>query len=140
MKSRTVHPRSCGEQPSYICTSFPAAGSSPLVRGTVDPILANAVPTRFIPARAGNSRKVVCICRYFPVHPRSCGEQTAAKNAFSQLNGSSPLVRGTVGESIAYRPNQRFIPARAGNSSWYDDNGHSGSVHPRSCGEQDLSL
>ena len=54
-----VHPRACGEL--VIVRAFPQAdfGSSPRVRGTPWPTMAPSARSRFIPARAGNSRTSV---------------------------------------------------------------------------------
>ena len=52
------------------------------------------------------------------------------------LDGSSPLVRGTVRKNVANLPHQRFIPARAGNRCQKSWPGYLPTVHPRSCGEQ----
>ncbi len=50
-----VHPRGCGE---HLCISIPTlngSGSSPRVRGTLDPVLSPDRKLRFIPAGAGNT-------------------------------------------------------------------------------------
>ncbi len=53
-------------------------GSSPRVRGTHFGRLESTVQHRFIPARAGNAWMPTLICPVVPVHPRACGERTAA--------------------------------------------------------------
>ena len=114
-----VHPRSRGE---HLMRFIPLARGTP--SGPSCPL-----PGRFIPARAGNT----------PACQRT--------NAL-QVNGSSPLARGTPRPSYGNRTTasiaQRFIPARAGNTAPArngsvantgrgDRQGR--SVHPRSRGE-----
>ena len=133
-----VHPRSCGEQICVWMFALAASGSSPLVRGTAD-ISSGAVGgLRFIPARAGNSPYVTKLPPLTAVHPRSCGEQSRCNQPLSLPTGSSPLVRGT-GKSCRYLSSAyRFIPARAGNSLTIASKWSTSTVHPRSCGEQQV--
>ena len=51
----TVHPRVCGEQVQRLRHQRLDRGSSPRVRGTVQPSLRGTAISRFIPACAGNS-------------------------------------------------------------------------------------
>src|SRR5258707_15627604 len=75
--------------------SRPPLGSSPRVRGT--PLVSGYAPTwfRFIPARAGNARTPWGRPTYVPVHPRACGERHLRVPTTSDVDGSSPRVRGT---------------------------------------------
>ncbi len=50
--------------------------------------------------------------------------------------GSSPRVRGTGAGILGDPATLRFIPARAGNSSWPSQRSCRYPVHPRACGEQ----
>jgi len=132
----SVHPRSCGEQSALSTITCSASGSSPLVRGTAFQHCRKGLVSGFIPARAGNRFAASCTSRCFPVHPRSCGEQSILSLRRASDSGSSPLVRGTAGTVELVPPILRFIPARAGNRKvgvgcriYY-------TVHPRSCGEQ----
>ena len=91
--------------------------------------------TRFIPAYAGNTA-----CRRReperkPVHPRVCGEhlQYCWKN--EAFPGSSPRMRGTLGEPTSECFNDRFIPAYAGNTIDFISGDAPDAVHPRVCGE-----
>ena len=68
-----------------------------------------------------------------------CGEQTIYHQETAQTNGSSPRVRGTDHLSPRDSPNQRFIPACAGNGSPGPRRCHRRSVHSRVCGEQDIA-
>ena len=70
-----VHPRSCGERVDGLELLDPAAGSSPLVRGTAVVLLSKPLHRRFIPARAGNGWVLPSLKPSATVHPRSCGER-----------------------------------------------------------------
>ena len=70
-----------------------------------------------------------------PVHPRTCGEHTAAFHHHHWGAGSSPHVRGTCLRRPDCGPGLRFIPARAGNIVQDDLYPGEFSVHPRTCGE-----
>ena len=111
-------------------------GSSPLVRGSEQlDELAKAV-RRFIPARAGIRMFGYALILIISVHPRSCGDQFG-NWVFERLNdGSSPLVRGSVGVAQRFIDEGRFIPARAGISARPCALRCPLSVHPRSCGDQ----
>ena len=110
--SATVHPRVCGEQRRRRDLRRAGDGSSPRVRGTALLARSDAVPSRFIPACAGNrycaAERPVCAA----VHPRVCGEQCCWTNT------------------------GRFIPACAGNRDQQKAHSTYGAVHPRVCGEQ----
>ena len=152
-----VHPRVCGElEPSGSVSREPqrfipaCAGNSRLPTSrtcsiTVHPRVCGELgaddrkqrgPDRFIPACAGNS--------------------SVAKGNREVMDGSSPRVRGTrigvqevrVGLAVhprvcgelpveleRARPEQRFIPACAGNSKIRPTRWAPASVHPRVCGE-----
>ena len=114
--SRAVHPRVCGERPTARDAGGSNGGSSPRVRGTLTASIARDCDGRFIPACAGNAMAVPNAACSSPVHPRVCGERSAAARSISSIAGSSPRVRGTLeGEPLA-REIIRFIPACAGNA------------------------
>ena len=52
-----VQPRACGEHPMFRTSWRKLTGSTPRVRGTRRLFLGEAVPARFNPARAGNTRR-----------------------------------------------------------------------------------
>ena len=58
-RARPVHPRACGEHASLIALKSCSCGSSPRVRGTRASGDSGLAEGRFIPARAGNTFKVV---------------------------------------------------------------------------------
>ena len=154
----SVHPRWRGEQPpvsSMISSSF---GSSPLARGTVLGCIAlllldrfipagagNSTPSafsaprlRFIPAGAGNSCCIRPASRSYSVHPRWRGEQPMPGADSSPVFGSSPLARGTDGNTWVQSVQSRFIPAGAGNSRPAPAPAKRQPVHPRWRGEQPM--
>ena len=114
---QSVHPRVCGEQLPSPTTVRPSTGSSPRVRGTVQPVGAGSGRLRFIPACAGNRPALTMWRRLAPVHPRVCGEQRRSTARATGPCGSSPRVRGTDLHSGGDPLDDRFIPACAGNST-----------------------
>ena len=139
-RSTTVHPRSRGE---HIEMSSPAArffGSSPLARGTHQRMFQCAYPTRFIPARAGNTASIAVCSAFVSVHPRSRGEHNRRSTLDTRLPGSSPLARGILPGNPGCASNLRFIPARAGNTIGSSPCGTHIPVHPRSRGEHTRAL
>ena len=131
----TVHPRSRGEHATEHRRPAPAAGSSPLARGTRRPSGREGVGVRFIPARAGNTRAEPARIYRAPVHPRSRGEHSRRRQDASGMTGSSPLARGTRDKPDRRRTTGRFIPARAGNTRYRRSPPPNKTVHPRSRGE-----
>ena len=116
-----VHPRSRGEYRPPRWITDPWFGSSPLARGIPDAGHGGGVVYRFIPARAGNTRKRRA-CRWCrSVHPRSRGEYTPSLCPIQIHGGSSPLARGIQRRRLRDLLERRFIPARAGNTSSLDD-------------------
>ena len=69
-----AHPRSRGEHPKHFVGRESAGGSSPLARGTLILYARCDTDTGLIPARAGNTRRLLGQIRYGRAHPRSRGE------------------------------------------------------------------
>ena len=90
---------------------------------------------RFIPARAGNTIFSSRLTWKGTVHPRSRGEHWVRNPAAVRWYGSSPLARGTRRRAAHPDRRQRFIPARAGNTSSQRPSLKAATVHPRSRGE-----
>ena len=134
-----VHPRSRGEHTVAIDFPCESCGSSPLARGTLEPVRFCASDRRFIPARAGNTPRARRGRSISPVHPRSRGEHSPPSRGCNGAPGSSPLARGTPGDASPGRAVQRFIPARAGNTWRTSPAKSSTTVHPRSRGEHGTS-
>ena len=110
-------------------------GSSPRGRGTPKlPLEAPGHP-RFIPARAGNTRRHGGRPRRWTVHPRAGGEHSYRLRANCRPVGSSPRGRGTPPGRRRARCRCRFIPARAGNTRLRAPPCSRLSVHPRAGGE-----
>ena len=111
----TVHPRSRGEHRPRQRILIDSIGSSPLARGT----------RRGRRGRTGLST----------VHPRSRGEHSASWDLVYWDRGSSPLARGTLIAARHVEAAERFIPARAGNTTIHLAGIAVLAVHPRSRGE-----
>ena len=138
--STTVHPRACGEH-SRSSRPWPwRVGSSPRVRGTRGRQHGHRPRGRFIPARAGNTAAYHADPCEVPVHPRACGEHPLRHRRLLRLVGSSPRVRGTLALATRLALTQRFIPARAGNTSGQVSEPCMSAVHPRACGEHASTL
>ena len=114
---RAVHPRASGERRSDLFMECRAAGSSPRERGTRALHPHQKGDLRFIPARAGNARASPYMRSGRAVHPRASGERHFAQRFEPPLDGSSPRERGTPGHDAGSLPDDRFIPARAGNAA-----------------------
>ena len=130
-----VHPRSRGEHFAAFGGTWRVTGSSPLARGTRTSTNTSTNSSRFIPARAGNTRWQRKRSLLSPVHPRSRGEHARAREANPEGSGSSPLARGTRAQVRASEAGARFIPARAGNTRLTNRPPVRRPVHPRSRGE-----
>ncbi len=132
----TVHPRVCGERLSGADSGNRLLGSSPRVRGTPPRRIQGCPRDRFIPACAGNARRIASSRPGHPVHPRVCEERHGINIGQRPLIGSSPRVRGTLVGGIARRQVERFIPACAGNAKTSKPAISALTVHPRVCGER----
>ena len=110
-------------------------GSSPLARGTSTAFKNAIVPSRLIPARAGNILPLGSCPAAGPAHPRSRGEHRARKLSPPVPPGSSPLARGTCLGGLMMESRARLIPARAGNMRRGTGQLTCSPAHPRSRGE-----
>ncbi len=131
----SVHPRACGEHGRRVIRRVKRCGSSPRVRGTRVGSGRTVIRNRFIPARAGNTRRFCFSSFESSVHPRACGEHRSRSARTRPACGSSPRVRGTRSIFYAEEQSRRFIPARAGNTNTIAWSPGSSTVHPRACGE-----
>ena len=131
----TVHPRVCGERQIPYHLLRPDHGSSPRLRGTHVSPPRGSLPSRFIPAFAGNASSTRPSSGPQTVHPRVCGERTAKRRPWVWSHGSSPRLRGTHREDRASHTGDRFIPAFAGNTQAWTGTRRFVPVHPRVCGE-----
>ena len=91
-------------------------GSAPRVRGTQHYTKRLSHRNRFSPARAGNSRHCAASYGLDSVQPRACGELLKNAGYAEEMPGSAPRVRGTHALAMLRKADDRFSPARAGNS------------------------
>ncbi len=116
-RTRSVHPRACGEHLAARSALAASAGSSPRLRGTPCAAPGHVMQSRFIPAPAGNTRVLNTGNPQGAVHPRACGEHSHRSARGVALGGSSPRLRGTRWGPFRARMAERFIPAPAGNTA-----------------------
>ena len=134
-RRHAVHPRLRGEHRQEQILTYMIRGSSPLTRGTPAMAKSGAAGTRFIPAYAGNTTRLLSAYRITPVHPRLRGEHLMVSMVSRAETGSSPLTRGTHRRHGACADAARFIPAYAGNTGVSACRTCPGPVHPRLRGE-----
>ena len=91
----SVYPRSRGEHNIINATTQIINGLSPLARGTLLNNTGKQFDFRFIPARAGNTRRIWTPSRRRAVYPRSRGEHNIVRQFNKDASGLSPLARGT---------------------------------------------
>ena len=130
------HPRGCGEKIAPEGLGCGVPGSSPRVRGEVEPGRLDYAASGIIPAGAG--RRCCRWCRETPRrdHPRGCGEKFCGCSSKRNRPGSSPRVRGEVGTIPPRRPAGGIIPAGAGRSFFKIFYLSYKWDHPRGCGEK----
>ena len=116
VRSRSDHPRVCGELSARRRRRSFSAGSSPRVRGTHWPWSVLHLDGRIIPACAGNSRLRPRHDPRAADHPRVCGELRIWRVTPRGASGSSPRVRGTLHPGPRKCQGPGIIPACAGNS------------------------
>ena len=114
-------------------------GSSPRARGTPEHLDDKVEMSRFIPACAGNARRMPESLGMATVHPRVRGERTIAGTLGTIRDGSSPRARGTPHRLLDHSLRHRFIPACAGNARARSTRSIRATVHPRVRGERVLS-
>ncbi len=131
-----VHPRACGERDDRRRPAPRLLGSSPRLRGTLNPTAYRWETHRFIPAPAGNAPPSPRQHCGPAVHPRACGERAVDFESTAYPGGSSPRLRGTLDVARPIVPIVRFIPAPAGNAMMRCRRSINGTVHPRACGER----
>jgi len=131
-----VHPRRRGERLHVIHGAILFHGSSPQARGTVGLAEFLQHVGRFIPAGAGNGGARLQGAGQNSVHPRRRGERVAGATSYLTYYGSSPQARGTVMLFCFVACDFRFIPAGAGNGSFFLMVSRAAAVHPRRRGER----
>ena len=136
---KSVHPRRRGEHANRGGNTVGCHGSSPQARGTRPCRLSNQPRRRFIPAGAGNTLLQYPTGSGRAVHPRRRGEHVRIPSGFAYHGGSSPQARGTRSLGGSESPENRFIPAGAGNTWVCRMRSGSWPVHPRRRGEHATS-
>ncbi len=131
----SVHPRAGGEHSVTVWVCCEMSGSSPRGRGTPTNTGNQSAASGFIPARAGNTGRGAKALRPRTVHPRAGGEHHGVGQDVSRPIGSSPRGRGTRMAVPEVSITERFIPARAGNTTPSTSNFTPRTVHPRAGGE-----
>ena len=130
------HPRGCGEKTEAKGRFISTPGSSPRVRGKVASEYKVSLTCRIIPAGAGKSPHDPH-CHVHPEdHPRGCGEKQKGYLVLVIREGSSPRVRGKVGEIKDTLRMVGIIPAGAGKRSLACCAPVADWDHPRGCGEK----
>ena len=109
-----VHPRVCGEAVASQTFGAGVAGPSPRVRGSHLQLLVPGLRRGSIPACAGKPPTSRPSCRSSRVHPRVCGEASAANRSAARPWGPSPRVRGSPLRPALCMSCQGSIPACAG--------------------------
>ena len=115
-----------------------ALGSSPRVRGKPRRNGREDRRRGLIPARAGKTPARPGTRRAPPAHPRACGENGAAPVVQVRADGSSPRVRGKLGDEGPRGDVDGLIPARAGKTCGGSSSPSWTWAHPRACGENPL--
>ena len=95
---QAVHPRACGEHAGFNDPANFYDGSSPRLRGTYLCSRQCSRDIRFIPAPAGNISGRARRRAIASVHPRACGEHSWLSCLPYVVSGSSPRLRGTLGD------------------------------------------
>ena len=130
-----AHPRSRGENTSWLIRLFHDGGSSPLTRGKPAAKFPELNGLGLIPAHAG---KTPC-SRDRPggaqAHPRSRGENRPGQRGVLHRVGSSPLTRGKPWPARYGHRGSGLIPAHAGKTGRQPHARRRLAAHPRSRGE-----
>ena len=115
-------------------------GSFPLTRGKRGLVQILSSPRRLIPAHAGKTMPPTASLEAHRAHPRSRGENVGDFASGPGGQGSSPLTRGKRHFQALNNLSLRLIPAHAGKTARADRGFQSPAAHPRSRGENFLSL
>ena len=118
----------------------PSSGSSPRMRGTLQPNGEHHQQLGIIPAYAGNTQGRRMERRRWRDHPRVCGEHCRLPEKYPPLAGSSPRMRGTHRLRHGEASSRGIIPAYAGNTLSSRKARRTFRDHPRVCGEHPVFL
>ena len=128
------HPRACGANLAVHAGANVKAGSSPRVRGKPCGDGDGGVALRIIPARAGQTLRRGQWHRHDADHPRACGANLVPFSLRLWWFGSSPRVRGKLDDVRLDDAANRIIPARAGQTYFFQSIKAVTPDHPRACG------
>ena len=131
---RTDHPRACGANKNNVLTEELIAGSSPRMRGKLPWWFRRRCYHRIIPAHAGQTWQQREHERDRPDHPRACGANPATNVIWNGRCGSSPRMRGKLGQRTGDNALERIIPAHAGQTTRNRRRCTCSTDHPRACG------
>ena len=131
----TAHPRSRGENLLAVERISMRSGSSPLTRGKHLDKNFRLGTLRLIPAHAGKTIRQVHTRGHYEAHPRSRGENSRSQAPCACASGSSPLTRGKPLPIIRRFVRNGLIPAHAGKTRPWPQEGNTSPAHPRSRGE-----
>ena len=105
------------------------------MRGAPDRLLNDMGNLGIIPAYAGSTSALVFTSNLEKDHPRVCGEHPCQAMTTLPSRGSSPRMRGAHEKVESIENNDRIIPAYAGSTEDFIDDGDDDEDHPRVCGE-----
>ena len=130
-----VHPRTCGEHTDGSRIVTREDGSSPHMRGTLNPGVSQSNNNGSSPHMRGTRDRQqpgLQRRRFIPAH---AGNTKHRQDWRRRHSGSSPHMRGTPQGSEHDASGRRFIPAHAGNTRAWQPRTRPLAVHPRTCGE-----
>ena len=132
---RQVYPRVCGGTALRLgqCNKSKLTGLSPRVRGNPALVIGCTIPSRSIPACAGEPGSIVAQCAWSEVYPRVCGGTTMCSSPVSVVWGLSPACAGEPID-VATAVREYGVPACAGEPLCKPDTGRRIPVYPRVCG------
>ena len=111
------HPRACGENDIYLRGSTRFRGSPPRMRGKHDAGIFGGKGSRITPAHAGKTWPKKSPTRWWPDHPRACGENIRILPDGSVPFGSPPRMRGKPSYFCETLMKSRITPAHAGKTT-----------------------
>ena len=154
-----AHPRRCGADATVRQQEQARSGSSPQVRGRhlvvrLVELQSGLIPAGagrrdddvvltehggLIPAGAGQTTSWSVIGSAIGAHSRRCGADAKLRAGAHQDMGSSPQVRGRLGEVVLEQASDRLIPAGAGKTDPRCCHSRGPWAHPRRCGADGTS-
>ena len=133
-RSQAVYPRVCGGTQIEQTAGASSSGLSPRVRGNLSGIRLLLVLDRSIPACAGEPAGNDARYGSREVYPRVCGGTGRDRLPHRPGHGLSPRVRGNLRWWLRPVPDQRSIPACAGEPPARSTRNDHHRVYPRVCG------